>query len=357
MTVRGNRRIEASAILARVGTKAGARYSPAQIARDVREVQALGFFRNVRIFIGRDARGTAGDLRRRGEPGRAPDHDLGQRVDRRREDPRHPHAHDRLHPRLSAALREPRADRGALPRRGLLPRRGQLRHRAAQRGLRQHQLRGRRGREAQAARDRLRRQRALQRPRAARGLPDPDLALLVDRDLLVRPLRHLLGAALHPGPAQRREALHRRGLPARRGGRAGRGGRQGRPDRDGLDQGGPALPGRQARHQGRRHGRRRGAARAARAAGGRHLQPQLPHRGRRQAHGILRRPRLLLRERDAALEPLGVDRDRGRHLPGAQGAALLRSQHRRVGQHADRRRRRAARDPDRRGPALLAARR
>ena len=50
MTVRGNRRIEASAILARVGTKAGARYSPAQIARDVREVQALGFFRNVRIF-------------------------------------------------------------------------------------------------------------------------------------------------------------------------------------------------------------------------------------------------------------------------------------------------------------------
>ena len=50
VTVRGNRRIEASAILARVGTKAGARYSPAQIARDVREVQALGFFRNVRIL-------------------------------------------------------------------------------------------------------------------------------------------------------------------------------------------------------------------------------------------------------------------------------------------------------------------
>jgi outer membrane protein insertion porin family len=50
VTVRGNRRIEASAILARVGTKPGERYSPAQIARDVREVQALGFFRNVRIF-------------------------------------------------------------------------------------------------------------------------------------------------------------------------------------------------------------------------------------------------------------------------------------------------------------------
>ena len=50
VTVRGNRRIEASAILARVGTKVGARYSPAQIARDVREVQSLGFFRNVRVF-------------------------------------------------------------------------------------------------------------------------------------------------------------------------------------------------------------------------------------------------------------------------------------------------------------------
>ncbi len=50
VTVRGNRRIEASAILARVGTKVGARYSPAQVARDVREVQSLGFFRNVRVF-------------------------------------------------------------------------------------------------------------------------------------------------------------------------------------------------------------------------------------------------------------------------------------------------------------------
>ncbi len=51
VTVRGNRRIEANAILARVATKVGARYSPAQIARDVREVQALGFFRNVRVFL------------------------------------------------------------------------------------------------------------------------------------------------------------------------------------------------------------------------------------------------------------------------------------------------------------------
>ena len=50
VTVRGNRRIEANAILARVGTRVGARYSAAQIARDVREVHALGFFRNVRIF-------------------------------------------------------------------------------------------------------------------------------------------------------------------------------------------------------------------------------------------------------------------------------------------------------------------
>jgi outer membrane protein insertion porin family len=51
VTVRGNRRIEASAILARVGTKPGSRYSGAQVARDVREVQSLGFFRNVRVFV------------------------------------------------------------------------------------------------------------------------------------------------------------------------------------------------------------------------------------------------------------------------------------------------------------------
>ncbi|HEY8153198.1 MAG TPA: outer membrane protein assembly factor BamA [Myxococcota bacterium] len=59
VTVRGNRRIEASAILARVGTKVGARYSPTQIARDVREVQALGFFRNVRVFSEETPEGRA----------------------------------------------------------------------------------------------------------------------------------------------------------------------------------------------------------------------------------------------------------------------------------------------------------
>ena len=89
-----------------------------------------------------------------------------------------------------------------------------------------HQLRGRRGREAQAARDRLRRQRALQRRRAARGLPDQHLALLVLRDLLVRQVGHLLGAALRPGPAQRRAAVHGLGLPAGGGGRAGGGRRK-----------------------------------------------------------------------------------------------------------------------------------
>ena len=51
VSVRGNRRIEEGAILARVGTKVGSRYNPTQIARDVREVQALGFFRNVRVFV------------------------------------------------------------------------------------------------------------------------------------------------------------------------------------------------------------------------------------------------------------------------------------------------------------------
>jgi outer membrane protein insertion porin family len=50
VAVRGNRRIESSAILARVGTRAGGRFSIIQIARDVREVHALGFFKNVRVY-------------------------------------------------------------------------------------------------------------------------------------------------------------------------------------------------------------------------------------------------------------------------------------------------------------------
>ncbi|MBW2269355.1 MAG: outer membrane protein assembly factor BamA [Deltaproteobacteria bacterium] len=48
--VRGNRRIEAAAILARVATKPGSVLSGPQVARDVREINALGFFRNVRAF-------------------------------------------------------------------------------------------------------------------------------------------------------------------------------------------------------------------------------------------------------------------------------------------------------------------
>jgi outer membrane protein insertion porin family len=48
--VRGNRRIESAAILARVATRPGGRYRSGQIARDVREVNSLGFFRNVRVL-------------------------------------------------------------------------------------------------------------------------------------------------------------------------------------------------------------------------------------------------------------------------------------------------------------------
>lgn len=48
--VRGNRRIEAAAILARVTTKAGEPYEPARIAGDVRAVFGLGFFRDVRVL-------------------------------------------------------------------------------------------------------------------------------------------------------------------------------------------------------------------------------------------------------------------------------------------------------------------
>jgi outer membrane protein insertion porin family len=48
--VRGNRRIEANAIKARVASKPGQPFNPAQIAADVREVYGLGFFRNVRVL-------------------------------------------------------------------------------------------------------------------------------------------------------------------------------------------------------------------------------------------------------------------------------------------------------------------
>ncbi|HEX5064699.1 MAG TPA: outer membrane protein assembly factor BamA [Myxococcota bacterium] len=48
--VRGNRRIEADAIKARIASKPGQRFDPAQVSRDIAEVQALGFFRSVRVF-------------------------------------------------------------------------------------------------------------------------------------------------------------------------------------------------------------------------------------------------------------------------------------------------------------------
>jgi outer membrane protein insertion porin family len=50
VVVRGNQRIEADAIRARIGTTPGGPYRPSQIARDVREIYALGFFRNVRVL-------------------------------------------------------------------------------------------------------------------------------------------------------------------------------------------------------------------------------------------------------------------------------------------------------------------
>ncbi len=47
--IRGNRRIEADAIRARIGTRAGAPYRSDQVAKDLREIHALGFFRDVRV--------------------------------------------------------------------------------------------------------------------------------------------------------------------------------------------------------------------------------------------------------------------------------------------------------------------
>jgi hypothetical protein len=48
--VLGNRRIEADAIRARIATRPGDAYRPEQIAGDIREIYALGFFRNIRVY-------------------------------------------------------------------------------------------------------------------------------------------------------------------------------------------------------------------------------------------------------------------------------------------------------------------
>ena len=48
--IRGNRRIEEAAIRSRIASRAGERYDPSQIGRDIGEVHALGFFRNVRVY-------------------------------------------------------------------------------------------------------------------------------------------------------------------------------------------------------------------------------------------------------------------------------------------------------------------
>ncbi len=55
--VRGNRRIEADAIRARIGTAPGRPFRTGQIASDVKQIYALSFFRNVRVLTDRDARG------------------------------------------------------------------------------------------------------------------------------------------------------------------------------------------------------------------------------------------------------------------------------------------------------------
>jgi outer membrane protein insertion porin family len=50
LEVRGNRRIESDAIRARIASKPGSRFDPAQLGRDIAEVHSLGFFRDVRVL-------------------------------------------------------------------------------------------------------------------------------------------------------------------------------------------------------------------------------------------------------------------------------------------------------------------
>ncbi|MCA9503342.1 MAG: outer membrane protein assembly factor BamA [Spirochaetaceae bacterium] len=55
--VRGNRRVEADAIRARIRTAAGAPYDAGQVARDVRAVFQQGFFSDVKVFVDETAEG------------------------------------------------------------------------------------------------------------------------------------------------------------------------------------------------------------------------------------------------------------------------------------------------------------
>ncbi len=57
--VTGNRRIEADAIKAVIGTKIGSTLSQRRVAEDVRRIYALGFFHDVRVDISRASDGTA----------------------------------------------------------------------------------------------------------------------------------------------------------------------------------------------------------------------------------------------------------------------------------------------------------
>jgi outer membrane protein insertion porin family len=57
--VTGNRRIEADAIKAVVGTKEGAKLSPGRVAEDVRRIYGLGFFRDVRVDVSAASDGSA----------------------------------------------------------------------------------------------------------------------------------------------------------------------------------------------------------------------------------------------------------------------------------------------------------
>jgi outer membrane protein insertion porin family len=57
--VQGNRRIEEAAVRARITSAVGASANPARLAQDVREVYALGFFKNVRVLQEEVAGGVA----------------------------------------------------------------------------------------------------------------------------------------------------------------------------------------------------------------------------------------------------------------------------------------------------------
>ncbi len=198
--MRGNRRIEEAAIRARITSAIGGTLNAARLAEDVREIYALGFFKNVRVLQDDLAGGVGITFAVEENPIVRQVSIDRQRRGRERQDPRQPDAHDRLDARLPAAQREPRsASRQLYRAEGYY---------LADVKFEVEQLPDdavavnfivEEGEKLEAARDRVRRQQGLQRRRADGRVQDQGVALVHATVDLLRQVGPLLRAAVHAG--------------------------------------------------------------------------------------------------------------------------------------------------------------